>query len=91
MNGYGTVWVPGSDHAGIATQSVVERSLMASQGKSRADLGRDAFVKEVWKWKEEKGDRIFKQLERMGASLDWDKTSFTMSKVSRVDFFVQLL
>jgi hypothetical protein len=81
MRGHRTLWVPGSDHAGIATQSVVERSLLATRGKTREELGRDAFVEEVWKWKEEKGNKIFEQLERLGASLDWDRTCFTMSKV----------
>ena len=79
MRGASTLWVPGSDHAGIATQSVVERSLLAQRGVTKEAIGRDAFLSEVWRWKEEKGDRIFEQLERLGASLDWERATFTMS------------
>ena len=80
MRGAATVWVPGSDHAGIATQSVVERNLQARRGLGKEDVGREAFLREVWRWKGEKGDRIFEQLERLGASLDWDRATFTMSE-----------
>jgi len=79
MRGCETVWIPGSDHAGIATQVVVERQLMASQGITRHQLGRDKFQEVVAKWKEEKGDTILSQLEVLGASLDWDRTQFTLS------------
>ena len=80
MRGASTVWVPGSDHAGIATQSVVERKLWAQRGITKEDVGRDAFLSEIWRWKGEKGDRIFEQLERLGASLDWERATFTLSE-----------
>jgi len=78
MRGCETVWVPGCDHAGIATQVVVERQL-AAKGLTRHDLGRDKFVEEVSKWKEEKGGKILGQLEELGASLDWSRDQFTMN------------
>jgi valyl-tRNA synthetase len=78
MSGHETLWNPGSDHAGIATQVVVEKKLKREQNKSRHDLGREAFVKEIWKWKEEKGDSIENQLKRIGSSCDWDRKRFTM-------------
>lgn len=78
MRGLETLWVPGSDHAGIATQVVVEKKLQREQSKSRHDLGRKAFIEEVWKWKQEKGEFIYDQLRRLGCSLDWDRTVFTM-------------
>ena len=77
MKGHNTLWQAGSDHAGIATQMVVERQLNA-QGKTRHDLGRDAFIDQIWKWKKESGGTITKQLRRMGASLDWSRERFTM-------------
>jgi len=77
MSGRNTLWVPGTDHAGIATQNVVERQL-AKNDVDRHMMGRDAFVKEVWKWKQEYGDRIINQLKRIGASCDWDRERFTM-------------
>ena len=77
MRGDKTLWQAGSDHAGIATQMVVERQL-AAEGKTRHDLGRDAFLERVWKWKAESGGTITKQLRRMGASLDWSRERFTM-------------
>jgi valyl-tRNA synthetase len=80
MRGETTLWNPGCDHAGIATQVVVEKRL-AKSGRSRHDLGREAFVKEVWKWKNEKGDRIYHQLKRLGGSYDWDRACFTMDPV----------
>ncbi len=80
MRGERTVWVPGSDHAGIATQAAVERALLA-EGRSREEVGREAFLEAVWEWRRRKGERIFSQLERMGASLDWQRTCFTMSEV----------
>ncbi|XP_071548302.1 valine--tRNA ligase isoform X2 [Panulirus ornatus] len=73
-----TLWVPGCDHAGIATQVAVEKKLKREEGKTRHDLGREEFIKRVWQWKNEKGDRIYHQLEKMGSSLDWDRVSFTM-------------
>ena len=77
MQGYNTLWVPGTDHAGIATQNVVEREL-AKEGKSRHDLGRSAFVERVWEWRESYGRRILYQLRRLGASCDWSRERFTL-------------
>ncbi|HHH36685.1 MAG TPA: valine--tRNA ligase [Gammaproteobacteria bacterium] len=79
MQGDNTLWQVGTDHAGIATQMVVERQL-AAQGKSRHDLGREAFIEAVWRWKEESGNTITRQLRRMGASLDWSRERFTMDE-----------
>ncbi len=79
MNGRNTLWQPGTDHAGIATQMVVERQL-ASQGKSRHDLGREAFLDAVWKWKDASGGTITRQLRRLGASPDWSRERFTMDE-----------
>jgi len=79
MDGYNTLWMPGTDHAGIATQNVVEKYL-SSQGKSRHDFGREAFVEEVWKWREKHGGLIINQLKRLGASCDWDRIRFTMDE-----------
>ncbi len=77
MKGDNTLWVPGTDHAGIATQIVVERQL-AEQNVSRHDLGRDAFISKVWEWKEKSGGTITSQMRRVGCSVDWDKEYFTM-------------
>ncbi|MGB5256546.1 MAG: valine--tRNA ligase, partial [Woeseiaceae bacterium] len=77
MRGDRTLWQPGMDHAGIATQMVVER-LLNAEGKSRRDLGRDEFVKRVWQWKEESGGQISQQTRRLGASVDWQHERFTM-------------
>lgn len=79
MKGHDTLWQPGTDHAGIATQMVVERQL-AAQGQSRHDLGRDAFIERVWKWKEESGNTIVEQQRRLGISPDWDRARFTMDE-----------
>jgi valyl-tRNA synthetase len=79
MQGYEVLWVPGTDHAGIATQNVVERSL-AKDGISRHDLGREEFVKRVWAWKEKYGNTIISQLKKLGASCDWTKERFTMDE-----------
>uniref|UniRef100_A0AAZ3SG51 Valine--tRNA ligase, mitochondrial n=1 Tax=Oncorhynchus tshawytscha TaxID=74940 RepID=A0AAZ3SG51_ONCTS len=78
MQGYKVVWVPGCDHAGIATQTVVERRLFRERGKRRQDLSREEFLKEVWTWKKEKGEEIYHQLRKLGASLDWSRACFTM-------------
>ncbi|XP_030640366.1 valine--tRNA ligase [Chanos chanos] len=78
MRGEMTLWNPGCDHAGIATQVVVEKKLMRERGMTRHDLGREKFIEEVWKWKNEKGDRIYHQLKKLGSSLDWDRACFTM-------------
>ncbi|RCI06467.1 hypothetical protein CU098_011490 [Rhizopus stolonifer] len=80
MNGYDVQWIPGTDHAGIGTQSVVEKMLMKERGLTRYDLGREAFIDEVWKWKEKYGNHILHQMRRMGASLDWEKEFFTMDR-----------
>jgi len=92
MSGRNTLWVPGTDHAGIATQNVVERKL-ATENVDRHVLGRDAFVEKVWEWKKEYGGRIIGQLKRLGASCDWDRERFTMdaglSKAVR-EVFVRL-
>jgi valyl-tRNA synthetase len=77
MSGFDTLWQPGTDHAGIATQMVVERQLNAA-GQSRLDLGREAFVQRVWEWKATSGGIIAKQLRRLGASVDWERDRFTM-------------
>lgn len=78
MSGFETLYVPGTDHAGIATQSVVEKKLMKEEGKTRHDFTRDEFLKKVWEWKEKHGNQILEQLRRTGSSLDWDRTVFTM-------------
>uniref|UniRef100_A0A3Q1FP25 Valine--tRNA ligase n=1 Tax=Acanthochromis polyacanthus TaxID=80966 RepID=A0A3Q1FP25_9TELE len=78
MRGETSLWNPGCDHAGIATQVVVEKKLMRERGMSRHELGRENFIQEVWKWKNEKGDRIYHQLKKLGSSLDWDRACFTM-------------
>jgi valyl-tRNA synthetase len=77
MDGHNALWVPGTDHAGIATQYVVERQL-AAEGRTKEDLGREAFIARIWKWKEEAGGTIIRQLQRLGASCDWERTRFTM-------------
>ena len=79
MQGRDTLWQPGSDHAGIATQMVVER-LLASQGQDRREMGREAFLKHVWEWKAQSGGTITRQLRRLGASLDWPRERFTMDE-----------
>ncbi|MAL80188.1 MAG: valine--tRNA ligase [Sneathiella sp.] len=92
MRGKDVLWQPGTDHAGIATQMVVERQL-GEQGKTRHDLGRDKFIDQVWEWKEQSGGQIIEQLKSLGASCDWDRERFTMdeglSKAVR-KVFVQL-
>ncbi|MFB6350736.1 MAG: class I tRNA ligase family protein, partial [Bradymonadaceae bacterium] len=79
MEGYEALWLPGTDHAGIATQVMVERQL-AEEGKSRHDLGREKFLDRIWEWKEEKGGVILEQLKRMGASCDWERERFTLDE-----------
>ena len=78
MQGYNTLWQPGTDHAGIATQMVVERQL-AEEGKKRTDFTRDEFLEKIWAWKKKSGGTIISQLQRLGASCDWDREAFTMS------------
>ncbi len=79
MQGYDALWLPGMDHAGIATQNVVERELRA-EGRTRHDLGREAFVARVWAWKEQSGGAILDQMKRLGDSVDWDRERFTMDE-----------
>jgi valyl-tRNA synthetase len=79
MRGFNTLWQPGTDHAGIATQIVVERQL-EGEGTSRRDIGREAFVKRVWQWKEQSGSTITRQMRRLGASCDWSRERFTMDE-----------
>ncbi|MEQ5856970.1 valine--tRNA ligase [Halomonas sp. EF61] len=80
MQGRNTLWQVGTDHAGIATQMLVERKVAAEEGKTRHDLGREAFIDKVWEWKRESGGHITRQLRRMGASLDWSRERFTMDE-----------
>jgi valyl-tRNA synthetase len=92
MQGYSVLWLPGTDHAGIATQNVVEKAL-AREGKKREELGRSEFLARVWRWKEEYGGRIIEQLKRLGCSCDWSRLRFTMDEgLSRAvrEVFVRL-
>ncbi|MFD5575600.1 class I tRNA ligase family protein, partial [Streptomyces cadmiisoli] len=79
MQGYESLWLPGMDHAGIATQNKVEQQL-AEEGKSRHDLGREEFTDRVWKWKEEYGGKILGQMRRLGDGVDWSRERFTMDE-----------
>ncbi|RMD98134.1 MAG: valine--tRNA ligase, partial [Calditrichaeota bacterium] len=93
MQGYETLWIPGTDHAGIATQNVVEKYLLRTENKTRHDLGREAFVKRVWEWKDKHGQIIIDQLKKMGCACDWDRERFTMDEgLSRAvaEVFVRL-
>ena len=91
MQGYDTLWMPGTDHAGIATQAVVERRLREEEGKTRHDIGREALVDRIWAWKDEYEKRILGQLRQMGCSCDWERTHFTLdedcTKAVRATFF----
>ncbi|MGL4646843.1 MAG: valine--tRNA ligase, partial [Cetobacterium sp.] len=92
MSGYNTLWMPGTDHAGIATQNKVERKL-ADEGLTKEDLGREEFIKQVWEWKEQYGSVITTQLRKIGASLDWKRERFTMDQglsESVKDIFIKL-
>src|SRR5450755_4628147 len=92
MRGFITLWLPGTDHAGIATQMMVERQL-AKEGKKRREMGREEFVKRVWEWKREYGGAILEQMKRLGASVDWGREYFTMDEnLSRAvrEVFVRL-
>ncbi len=80
MQGYSTLWLPGTDHAGIATQIKVEQSLRENEGLTRYDLGREKFLERVWAWKEQYGNRIISQLKKIGASCDWSRERFTMDE-----------
>ena len=81
MQGYNALWMPGTDHAGIATQAVVERRLLEEEGKSRHDLGREELVRRIWAWKDQYETRIIEQLQQMGCSCDWQRTRFTLDDV----------
>ena len=92
MKGFNSLWMPGTDHAGIATQNVVERSL-AKEGLKRQDLGSDKFIAKVWEWKERNGTTIINQLKKLGASCDWQRTRFTMDEAysdSVTEAFIRL-
>ncbi len=80
MRGFEALWMPGTDHAGIATQAVVEKRLKELEGKTRHDLGREALVQRIWQWKDQYEARILGQLKRMGASCDWRRTRFTLDE-----------
>jgi valyl-tRNA synthetase len=93
MRGESVSWIPGMDHAGISTQTVVEKKLMREQKKSRHDLGREAFIEQIWDWKTLHGDRITEQFKRMGASMDWDQSFFTLDETRSLavqSAFIQL-
>ena len=80
MQGKNTLWQAGTDHAGIATQMVVERKIAAEEGKTRHDYGREAFIDKIWQWKEESGGTITRQMRRLGDSVDWERERFTMDE-----------
>lgn len=80
MSGFNAMWLPGTDHAGIATQTVVEKELKKNGGVTRHQLGREKFVEKVWDWKHEYGDRIYRQMRRLGDSCDWDRATFTLDE-----------
>ena len=80
MRGKAVLWLPGTDHAGIATQMVVERKLAAEGNVGRRDMGREAFIDKVWEWKAESGGTIVRQLRRLGASCDWSRERFTLDE-----------
>ena len=93
MKGDNTLWQCGTDHAGIATQMVVERKLAKEENLTRHDLGRDKFIERIWKWKEQSGGTITRQMRRLGASVDWSRERFTMDEgLSRavLEVFVRL-
>jgi len=81
MKGHPVLWIPGLDHAGIATQAIVERTLQHTRNITRYDMGRDEFTQLIWQWKAEKAAVIKQQLKTLGATLDWDREYFTIDKV----------
>ncbi len=81
MQGYNALWMPGTDHAGIATQAVVERRLFEEEKLTRHELGREKLVERIWAWKEEYEKRILGQLQQMGCSCDWERTRFTLDPI----------
>lgn len=80
MQGFDALWVPGTDHAGIATQIKIEETLRKEEGLTRYDLGREKFLERVWAWKEQYGSRIISQLKKLGSSCDWTRERFTMDE-----------
>src|SRR5205085_5299885 len=94
MKGDNTLWMPGIDHAGIATQAVVERTIFEKEGKNRHDLGRDELVRRIWEWKQQYGDRIISEQQSLGASCDWERTRSTLDEICaksvREAFFMML-
>lgn len=93
MKGYETLWIPGTDHAGISTQAVVEKLIWKQEKKNRHDLGREEFLKRIWAWKEEYGNEIVNQQKKMGISADWDYSTFTLDEIPNKavkKFFVML-
>jgi len=93
MEGFNTLWLPGIDHAGIATQMIVEKKLKNEEGKTKEDLGRENFINKVWDWKEKSENRIIEQVSKLGLSLDWSRMKFTLSEEMSVvvtDVFVKL-
>ena len=81
MQGYNALWMPGTDHAGIATQAVVERLIFAQEKKTRHEIGREELVKRIWQWKDKYEARILGQLRQLGASCDWERTRFTLDPI----------
>lgn len=93
MKGFETLWIPGTDHAGISTQAVVEKLIWKQEKKNRHDLGRDEFMKRMWEWKKENGDEIVNQQKKMGISCDWDYSTFTLDEIPNLavrTFFVNM-
>jgi valyl-tRNA synthetase len=80
MNGFNAMWLPGTDHAGIATQMVVEREVKKAEHQTRHQIGREKFVEKIWEWKNQYGDRIYQQMRRLGDSCDWDRATFTLDE-----------
>src|SRR5256714_8390049 len=80
MAGFNTLWIPGIDHAGIATQAVVEKQLKEQENQTRHDVGREGLIERIWTWKQQYGDRIINQLKRLGCSCDWDRQRFTLDE-----------
>ncbi len=93
MKGFETLWIPGTDHAGISTQAVVEKLIWKTEKKNRHDLGREEFMRRIWEWKEQYGSEIVNQQQKMGVSCDWDYSCFTLDKIPNMavnKFFVML-
>lgn len=90
-NGKFVEWIPGMDHAGIATQTVVEKALLKSLGVTRYDLGREKFLQKIWNWKESRSNKTIKDLMRLGVTMDWEKEYFTMDEVSSSAIFIEKL